>query len=61
MQVYQHEISSSDRTNDGPGEGLIWLINTEEKGYNNGRQVPFEKRRLLNKFFDAINHSLNVY
>ena len=35
----QHEITSSDRTIGGPGEGLIWLINTEAGGYNNGRQV----------------------
>jgi hypothetical protein len=37
--VWQHEISSSDRTCDGPGEALIWLINTEPTGSNNGRQV----------------------
>ena len=35
----QHEITSSDRTSDGPAEALIWLINTVENGYNNGRQV----------------------
>jgi hypothetical protein len=35
----QHEIISSDRSEDGPGEGQVWLINTEDNGYNNGRQV----------------------
>ena len=35
----QHEITSSDRTSDGPAEAMIWLINTVEDGYNNGRQV----------------------
>jgi len=37
--IWQHEIISSDRSEDGPGEGLLWLINTEDNGYNNGRQV----------------------
>ena len=37
--ILQHEITSSDRTDDGPGDEVMWLINTEEKGYNNGRQV----------------------
>ena len=45
----QHQITSSDRTNDGHGEGQIWIINTEEKGYNNGRQVATRlSRDLLN-------------
>ena len=38
----QHEITSSDRTIDGPCESQIWIINTAEKGYNNGRQVHIQ-------------------